>query len=231
MNIRDMDGQMDFLGLINEYTDSQGAVVRVREPGRSKLPKSAVSDFEQLSFEFGTTISDAEPMTPPVITPINEVELPAVEKETEKVTEEPDEATEENAEEATEVITEVITEEAANEVTEEVADEVADETTEKIIEDVSSYGTEVLNTEPENENVQELLFKQCKKCWCFDCKHNSRNGGVPREICGTMMACPACNDCISEDMATICEIGNAKEGCRTRALEEGIIYEEEFTEG
>ena len=78
--------------------------------------------------------------------------------------------------------------------------------------------------------VKDVLFKQCKKCWCYDCRHNARNEGVPREICGTQMACPACNDCINEDMATICEIGNAREGCRTRALEEGIADDMEMSE-
>ena len=71
-------------------------------------------------------------------------------------------------------------------------------------------------------------FAECEKCWCRDCKHNSRNEGVPRNLCGTMMACPACAGCIEEDNPTICEIGNAKEGCMTRALEEGIVVKEEY---
>jgi hypothetical protein len=29
-------------------------------------------------------------------------------------------------------------------------------------------------------------------------------------------------------MATICEIGNAKEGCMTRAIEEGVFVPEEM---
>ena len=74
----------------------------------------------------------------------------------------------------------------------------------------------------------EILFKQCKKCWCFDCKHNSRNEGVPREMCGVTIPCPACDGCVQEDQATICEIGNAKEGCRFRAMEEGILVTEEM---
>ncbi|MBQ9863086.1 MAG: hypothetical protein IJM28_04170, partial [Lachnospiraceae bacterium] len=73
----------------------------------------------------------------------------------------------------------------------------------------------------------EQLFKQCNKCWCFDCKHNARNEGVPREMCGVSMPCPACKSCEAEDFATICEIGNAKEGCKFRAIEEGIFKEEE----
>ncbi len=27
-----MEGQLDFLGIISEYTDNQGAIVRIREP-------------------------------------------------------------------------------------------------------------------------------------------------------------------------------------------------------
>ncbi|MCQ2524429.1 MAG: hypothetical protein MJ123_08820 [Lachnospiraceae bacterium] len=71
------------------------------------------------------------------------------------------------------------------------------------------------------------LFERCSECWCSDCKHNSRNEGKPREMCGTMMPCPACETCIEEGHAEICEIGSYKEGCRTRAIEEGIFVEEE----
>ena len=41
-----------------------------------------------------------------------------------------------------------------------------------------------------------------------------------------MMPCPACDGCIEEDSATICEIGSAKEGCKFRAIEEGIFVPE-----
>ena len=68
-------------------------------------------------------------------------------------------------------------------------------------------------------------FKECIKCWCNDCKHNAVNEGIPRDICGTMQACPACDMCISTGIAEICVIGSAKEGCSVRAAEEGIPVE------
>ena len=147
------EGQMDFLGLLNEYTDSQGATVRVREPAGVKL-----KPVEKASSKF--SVKEAEPEQ----LKLNLEDFVAVKAEK-----------------------------------------------------PASDGT----------GSAEILFKQCKKCWCFDCKHNSRNEGVPRDICGTQMPCPACESCISEDQATICEIGNAKEGCRLRAQEEGILIPEE----
>lgn len=75
------------------------------------------------------------------------------------------------------------------------------------------------------------LWPECKKCWCHDCKHNSRGEGVPREMCGAMIACPACDLCVNEDKATICEIGNATEGCKLRAIEDGLVEVEEETIG
>ena len=75
------------------------------------------------------------------------------------------------------------------------------------------------------------LWPECKKCWCHDCKHNSRGEGVPREMCGAMIACPSCDLCVNEDKATICEIGNATEGCKLRAIEDGLVEVEEETIG
>ena len=42
-----------------------------------------------------------------------------------------------------------------------------------------------------------------------------------------MMACPACETCLEQGYGEICEIGSAKEGCKTRAIEEGLFVEEE----
>lgn len=71
------------------------------------------------------------------------------------------------------------------------------------------------------------LYKDCAKCWCHDCKHNSRGEGVPREMCGAKIPCPACDGCVEEGKASICEIGNPTEGCKLRAIEEGIVEIEE----
>lgn len=188
------EGQLDFLGLLNEYTDSQGATVRVREPGNSRLKpvdKSAskvkVSEAapEQLKLDFGA-VAEPEPV---------KVEEVKVEPVAEIVKPEPVKAEEVN--------------------------------TQPPEEEKPAPKPEPTALASNSGGSKEILFKQCKKCWCFDCKHNSRNEGVPRDICGTSMPCPACESCISEDQATICEIGNAKEGCKLRAQEEGILIEEE----
>ena len=68
-------------------------------------------------------------------------------------------------------------------------------------------------------------FAECEQCWCRDCKHNAVNEGVPRDICGTMQTCPACEMCLQAGVAEICVIGSAKEGCSVRAAEEGILEE------
>ena len=181
------EGQMDFLGLLNEYTDSQGATVRVREPANTKIRpvEKAASGF---------SVKEAEPEQ----LKINFDEPVAVKTEEPlKVKEEPKPAP--------------VKAEPKPEVKPVPKQEPKPEP----------------KPEPKAEGPKDILFKQCKKCWCFDCKHNSRNEGVARDICGTMMPCPACESCISEDQATICEIGNAKEGCKLRAQEEGILVPEE----
>lgn len=201
---RDFDGQLDFLGLISEYTDDQGATVRVREPGlKRKKKKEDANELQQISFDFYES-------------PINDTA-----NEVESVIEE----------EITESLSTVISEpeeDAKTEAVSEIQIELEPEAVLTEIE-VASVKPEIAGSKPEETiTEQELLFKACKKCWCRDCKHNSRNEGVPRNLCGTMMACPACAGCIEEDNPTICEIGNAKEGCMTRALEEGIVVKEEY---
>ena len=164
MSYKDMDGQLDFLGLISEYTDDQGAHVKVRNPGvkRSKpIPPPAPEQFE-LDFSV-----KEEPKAKEEVKPKEEPKA----KETVKPKPIPKAKT-------------------------------------------SEGGSVVMN------------FKQCSKCWCSDCKHNALGKAVPRDICGISMPCPACQSCIEEDTPTICEIGNAKEGCMTRALEEGLVVPE-----
>lgn len=65
-------------------------------------------------------------------------------------------------------------------------------------------------------------FAECLSCWCRDCRHNAVNEAVPRQMCGREMACPACDGCVAKQKPDICIIGSAEEGCRVRALEEGI---------
>lgn len=73
------------------------------------------------------------------------------------------------------------------------------------------------------EKQSDRLFNACSDCWCFDCRHNDRNEAVPREMCGQMMACPACEGCIQAGKAEICIIGSGKKGCRVRAAEEANL--------
>ncbi|MCR4678250.1 MAG: hypothetical protein K5679_05800 [Lachnospiraceae bacterium] len=190
------EGQLDFLGLLNEYTDSQGATVRVREPGNSRLKpvdksaskfKVSEAEPEQLKIDFETVPEPAKEETA-------KAEPAKAEKQKPSVPKEPKPATKPKPAKPAEVA----------------------ESKPEPAEPVST-----------GNGSKEILFKQCKKCWCFDCKHNSRNEGIARDLCGTMMPCPACETCIAEEQATICEIGNAKEGCKLRAQEEGILTEEE----
>lgn len=172
MSTKITEGQMDFLGLLSEYTDDQGATVRVHEASAPKKPKNKPKTDEpkQLSLVF-EDLDEAF-----------EEEERKKQAEAAKVKEEPE------------------------------------------------VKPEVKPSKSGNKGTGEQLFKQCNKCWCFDCKHNARNEGVPREMCGVSMPCPACKSCEAEDFATICEIGNAKEGCKFRAIEEGIFQEEESEE-
>jgi len=187
MSAKITEGQMDFLGLLNEYTDDQGATVRVHEAKAAPKPKKPKSEepkqlelvFEDLDEEF-----EAEERK-------KQAELEKRLAEEERLIAE----AKKKAEEA-----------KAEEVT------VPEPSKPK---------------QSGNSGNSEQLFKQCTKCWCFDCKHNARNEGVPREMCGVSMPCPACKSCEAEDCATICEIGNAEEGCRFRAIEEGIFKEED----
>lgn len=163
-----LDGQIDFLGLIQEYTDDQGATVRVKSPG-SRKPKVKAEEPAQLKLDFIDLDAEFEA------------------EQSKDVEEEQGKAAEEES---------VMT------------------------------GSEPKPKRSKAKADKELLFKQCKRCWCYDCKHNSRNEAIPREMCGAMIPCPACNSCVIEEMATVCEIGNAEEGCKFRAIEEGIFVPE-----
>ncbi|MCQ2519143.1 MAG: hypothetical protein MJ107_01295 [Lachnospiraceae bacterium] len=323
-----MDGQMDFLGLLSEYTDDQGAKVKVREPGVRRSRPIPPKDFEQISFDF--TVKDAEfekPKAPkpdfmplPIVEELKteefEIEEPKgeeflteeVKPELESVETEPElESVETKQElEAEETEPELEPEETEPELEpeetepklkpveakaelepEETKPELEPEETKKepqaeeftpetvkteepvvkeskfdetlakepsakepSVKEPSVKENKVEEHEPEtvkpkktaNKQAKPVksflktkpaptgdsLFEACERCWCRDCRHNSRNEGVPRDICGMMMACPACKDCMDENMPTVCEIGNAKEGCRTRAVEEGIVNPEEL---
>ena len=241
------EGQLDFLGLLNEYTDSQGATVRVREPGNSRLKpvekggsKFKVSEAvpEQLKLDFDSVQKPEVSVETVKTEPVKETVKPEPAKEPAKASE-PVKAEPVKAE----LIKEEPTgKEPAKEAPKPKASKKETEKPEAVkTEPVEPAATEPKPAKPEvakpeptepapvsgNGEAKEILFKQCKKCWCFDCKHNSRNEGVVRDLCGTMMPCPACESCISEEQATVCEIGNAKEGCKLRAKEEGILTEEE----
>ena len=71
------------------------------------------------------------------------------------------------------------------------------------------------------------FFKQCKNCWCSDCKHNEKLDAVPRNFLGEKKACPSCSFCLHDKKAEICEIGSYDNGCKLRASEEGIVEESE----
>ncbi|MDR2546756.1 MAG: hypothetical protein LBC96_04495 [Lachnospiraceae bacterium] len=65
-------------------------------------------------------------------------------------------------------------------------------------------------------------FTECNDCWCYDCRYNSYNEAVLRDLAGEMKPCPSCNHCLSAGNAEVCEIGSYQNGCKLRATEEGI---------
>lgn len=177
-----LEGQMDFLGLISEYTDDQGATVRVKAPGEAPRKETAAGAVKKPKNSFDRS------------TLAGQLKLEFIDLDAEFEAEQNLAANDEAEQNHT-----------AN---------VEAETVEEVMAGIEPVTSTLAG---------DLLFKQCKRCWCRDCKHNSRNKGVPREMCGAMIPCPACDSCIAEDMATICEIGNAEEGCMFRAVEDGYV--------
>lgn len=233
MSTKITEGQLDFLGLLNEYTDDQGATVRVREPRNRqarpmmpKIPERVVerdTDPEQMTLEMFQILPkepevNDKPLTPEKVAVPTMVSPIIPEKPTTK-------APDTESKSALKVPTPTIGNEPQKSPKESEA--VAKETAAKEV-----VAKEVVEKETAAKEIvdahqdKDMLFKRCIKCWCYDCRHNARNEAVPRDICGAMMACPACEDCIRDDCATICEIGNAKEGCRLRASEEGIVEDD-----
>lgn len=72
------------------------------------------------------------------------------------------------------------------------------------------------------DNKIITLFKECANCWCSDCKHNEKLDGVVRDFAGKQSPCPACLFCIKSKKAEICETNSYENGCKLRAMEEGI---------
>ena len=181
------DGQMDFFGLLSEYTDDQGATVRVREPRRRVVSREPNDDYVQLTIDLG---KKPEPEKPE-----------AVKEEFIKV-----------------------------KPAEDVPKKIEPERVEPVNEEPKKaefVKPEVTKPDEGKDTVgRKQLFKDCSRCWCHDCKHNLYNEAVPRELAGRMIPCPACKTCEEDGNASLCEIGNAKEGCKLRALEEGIIIPE-----
>ena len=251
-----MDGQLDFLGLISEYTDDQGAKVTIREPGVRRSKPIPPPEPEQLSFDFTDfdkkieeearakeqarkeAIRQAEEAKK-ARAEAEKAEAEAKEKaEAEKAEAEAKAKAEAERAEA-EARAKAEAERAEAEARAKAEAEKAEAEARAKAEAEAKKAKEALKKEVKpipkkakesGDTPKDSLFKACVRCWCFDCKHNLRNEGVPRDICGTMMACPACKGCEEEDSPTICEIGNAKEGCMTRAIEEGIAVREEYIE-
>lgn len=253
-----LEGQMDFLGLISEYTDAQGATVRVKSPAARKPRKERASEPQQIKLDFldldaeyeqemaakadsdkvaeaeATDVEDvAEAEVLKVETPNVEAPKPETSKPKLVKARLPKVTTDDQTDAEPVVAETAVTEPGVTEPNEQVEAPQAPSSVDEILRPQPAQSLE-LPQEPApkarrkaSDKSSELLFKQCKRCWCYDCKHNSRNEAVPREMCGAMIACPACNSCIIEEMATVCEIGNAEEGCKFRAIEEGIFVVEE----
>ena len=65
-------------------------------------------------------------------------------------------------------------------------------------------------------------FSECADCWCHDCRYNALNEAIPRDLAGETKPCPSCSFCLEAGSAEICEIGSYKNGCKVRAVDEGI---------
>ncbi len=207
------EGQLNFFDLLNEYEDDQGAHVRVRKPVAKRTKKDEAPSMQ---------VKEGIPNPKAIET----LEKPAPVKKSSK---EPPEKIVICKVEAEPADKTPVKKKAVEKKTVPIKEEPIKEVSSAIEElpAVEKTATKEMPKAAPTKVTLEQLFKQCKKCWCFDCKHNSRNEGVPRDLCGNMMPCPACKGCIDEDMATVCEIGNAKEGCRLRATEEGLVSTEE----
>ena len=238
-----MDGQLDFLGLISEYTDDQGAKVTIREPGVRRSKPIPPPEPEQLSFDFTDFDKKIEEEARAKEQARKEAirqaeEAKKARAEAEKAEAEAKEKAEAEKAEA-EAKAKAEAERAEAEARAKAEAEKAEAEARAKAEAEAKKAKEALKKEVKpipkkakesGDTPKDSHFMACVRCWCFDCKHNLRNEGVPRDICGTMMACPACKGCEEEDSPTICEIGNAKEGCMTRAIEEGIAVREEYIE-
>ena len=66
-------------------------------------------------------------------------------------------------------------------------------------------------------------FSECAGCWCYDCRYNANNEAIARDFAGEMKACPSCSFCLTAGCADICEIGSYQNGCKVRAMDEGIV--------
>lgn len=213
MSMKITEGQLDFLGLLNEYKDEQGATVRIREPKAKRLKPVKTEEPEQLCINFDE----------PSFVKVGTIE------EQQHVNQPNTDGRPEHVKQSETAENQMTAKQTKSDEKQGSAVQAVDVEKLKHAEEPES-AEKLKHAEEDKLLSKEILFKQCKKCWCFDCKHNSRNDGVPREMCGTMIPCPACDGCIAEDSATICEIANAKEGCRLRAIEEGIVSESEFME-
>lgn len=90
--------------------------------------------------------------------------------------------------------------------------------------------TEIKKEEKEikkNSNFVSL-FEDCLNCWCSNCKHNEELDAVPRDFAGISKPCPACSFCVKMKHAEICEINSYENGCKLRAIEEGLYNENEI---
>ena len=227
MSYKDMDGQLDFLGLISEYTDDQGAHVKVRNPGVKRSKPIPPPTPEQLELDFSVKDADEE------FELIKKAEDEAKSKAEAKVKAEAEAKVKAEAEAKAKAEAEAkVKAEAKAKAEAEAKAKAEAEAKAKAEAEAEAKTKEAAKPKPIPKAQQSsdgsgiMNFKQCVKCWCSDCKHNALGKAVPRDICGVSMPCPACQGCIDEDTPTICEIGNAREGCMTRALEEGLVVSE-----
>ena len=225
----DIDGQLDFFNEINEYKDDCGATVKVNNPittikeRKSATKRLVISDgvpnndvYTQQEFRFSMQTIEIEHTDGENVSDTSENES-VKQKETGKA-KTPEYVGNQSGD------SKETSESQTPEYVGTVTDDFRKTNEADAPENIEAY--KVKPNETENSGADGLLYDSCVRCWCSDCKHNARNEGKPRDMCGVMMPCPACDGCVSQGYAEICEIGSAKEGCMTRALEEGIYSDD-----
>lgn len=220
MSTKIIEGQMDFFGLINEYTDETGATVRIKNLDKPEKPAKSENVTKAKRNPEPEKVSKEEPVMEQLTLDFSDIEVDYNKLKVDLFVEDLDAEYEK---------------EKNSKPDKGHAEKTKSVTVSKCVEKTQSEGAFEHIEKHQNEEAPECakrveLYKGCKRCWCADCKHNEKLEGVPRDFGGMTMACTPCADCEKESSANICPIGDYKEGCKLRAKEEGLYKEDSIEE-